>query len=269
MHLGIIGYGNIAKSLTQLLEAEPIQRITVLVRRSSLERAEEELRACRGAELLSVTSDPASLISARPDLVAECAGQSAVVDLAPPVLRAGIPTLVASVGALADDEVAVNLRGAAVSGGTTLILPAGAIGGIDLLAALARAGGLAVSYRGIKPPIAWKGTAAEDVLDLDAITKLTVFFSGSAREAARSFPKNANVAATLALAGAGFDATSVELVADPRAGGNRHAYEVVSPLCRYSLRIDNKASAANAKTSAATVYSMLREINRFRSPVVL
>jgi aspartate dehydrogenase len=269
MHLGIIGYGNIATTLTQLLEAEPVQEITVLVRSSSLERANEQLRSSGAAKSIVVTADLATLIAARPDVVVECAGQDAVVRLAPRVLRAGIPLILVSIGALADDDAHAALRQAATGGNTQLTLPAGAIGGIDLLSALAPAGNLVVTYRGTKPPAAWKGTPAEDILDLDALSEPTVFFSGSARAAARSYPKNANVAATLALAGAGLDATRVELVADPTAKGNRHTYEVRSPLCQYSMEIENAASGGNVKTSVATVYSVLREINRLRKPVVV
>lgn len=96
-----------------------------------------------------------------------------------------------------------------------------------------------------------------------------MFFSGSAREVAREFPKNANVAATLALAGAGMDATQVELVADPAATGSRHAYAVTSPLGDCEFRIENRASNGNAKTRAATIYSVLREIRNRKGPVVI
>lgn len=269
MHLGIIGYGNIARTLIQLLEEEPVQRITVLVRQSSRNRTAEELRSCPAAMRIEVTTTVEDLVRGKPDLVVECAGQEAVAKLVPPVLRAGIATIAVSIGALADDDIASKLRETAVAGDTKLILLAGAIGGIDLLAAIAPAGDITVTYRGTKPPAAWKGTPAEAILDLNAMTEPSVFFSGSAREAARTYPKNANVAATLALAGPGFEATMVELVADPAALGNQHAYEVQSPLCRYSVEIENKASGGNVKTSVATVYSVLREINRTRRPLVM
>ena len=64
-------------------------------------------------------------------------------------------------------------------------------------------------YRGAKPPAAWAGTPAAGIVDLDALEAPRVFFTGTAREAATAYPKNANVAATLALAGAGFEATAV------------------------------------------------------------
>jgi aspartate dehydrogenase len=107
------------------------------------------------------------------------------------------------------------------------------------------------------------------VIDLDALDGPATFFTGSAREAAAAYPKNANVAATLALAGAGFDKTRVALIADPSASGNLHAYEVRSPLATYSFQVENRASPGNARTSAATIYSALREIRNRIGPVVI
>lgn len=269
MHLGLIGYGNIARTLLELLAADPVDRITLLVRPGSADQAQTEVRTAIAARGVHVTADAEALREARPDIVVECAGHSAVRDLVPTCLAAGIATVIVSVGALAEDRLYERLSGVATSGGTHLILPSGAIGGIDLLAALAAAGDLRVTYRGTKPPQAWVGTPAEKILDLDGLTEPETFFSGSAREAAHTYPKNANVAATLALAGAGFDDTTVELVADPVATGNSHAYDVKSPLCRYSMTIANAASGGNAKTSVTTVYSVLREINRLRVPIVI
>jgi aspartate dehydrogenase len=261
MHLGLIGYGNIAAALVDLLESEALSALTVLVRPG---RAGTVTHA--GA---TVVEETGALIARAPDLVVECAGHGAVAESASACLAAGIDTVVVSVGALADPALHEGLLAAARAGGARLVLPAGAIGGIDLLAALAPAGGLAVTYTGTKPPAAWRGTPAEAALDLDALDAPATFFSGTAREAARAYPKNANVAATLALAGAGFDATRVDLVADPGAAGNAHAYRVTSPLARYEMTIGNNASAGNAKTSAATIYSVLREIRNRIGPVVI
>ena len=90
----------------------------------------------------------------------------------------------------------------------------------DALAA-ARVGGLHKVTTLRKPPGAWKGTPAEDVADLDALTSETTLYQGGADEAAMRYPQNANVAATIAIAGAGFGATEVRLK-DPAAGGNIH-----------------------------------------------
>ena len=269
MHLGLIGYGNIARVLASLLKDEPVTRLTVLVRPGRAEAVAREVRAsCAASDVLVVETLDAVLRDA-PDIVVECAGQGAVETMAGPLLEAGLPVVVASIGALADDALRMRLERIASSAGGRLILPAGAIGGIDLLAALAPAGDLAVSYEGRKPPGAWAGTPAESQVELSHIEAPMVIFEGDAREAARTYPKNANVAATLALAGAGFEATKVTLVADPEARGNIHRYSVASPLGRFSVEIENAASTGNAKTSVATVYSLLREINRVRRAVVI
>lgn len=261
MHLGVIGYGNIAATLLGLL-AEPgapaVARMTVLVRPGR--RAEAEAALADHPAEIEVVEHGADLLAARPDLAVECAGHACVAAQVPGLLSAGIDTVIVSVGALSDDALRAELEAAARRGGARAILPAGAVGGIDVLAAIAAAGPLQLTYRGIKPPRAWAGTPAEAALDLESLTEPATFFAGSAREAASAFPKNANVAATLALAGPGFAETRVELVADPGARGNIHAYDVASPVANLRVEIENLPSADNVKTSVATIYSVLREI---------
>jgi len=271
MHLGLIGYGSIATALAELLARGPAPaRLTALARpgRGEAARAALSSASC-GTYPLDVVEDAADLIAAAPDLAVEAAGHAAVRDTAPALLRAGIDTIVVSVGALAEAELEAALHAAARAGGARMILPAGAVGGIDLLAALAAAGGLEVYYRGTKSPAAWKGTPAEDAVALDTLDAPATFFTGTARAAAAAYPRNANVAATLALAGAGFEATRVELVADPAAPGNSHAYAVHSPVADMEIRIANRPSAGNLKTSASTIYSVLREIRNRIGPVAI
>ncbi|RVT87439.1 aspartate dehydrogenase [Rhodobacteraceae bacterium CCMM004] len=263
VHLGIVGYGPIGAGLAAALSADPVGRLTVLVRAG---RGPATPVPTAAAAAVEVVEDAADLIAAAPDLVVECAGQGAVRDVVPALLAAGIDTVIASVGALADPATRDALRAAAEAGGGRAILPSGAIGGLDLLAALAVGGDLTVRYRGTKPPRAWAGTPAEEVCDLAALTAPATVFHGSARTAALRFPKNANVAAALALAGAGFDATEVVLIADPAAAGNRHAYEAVSPLGRFAIEIEAAPTAGNARTSQTTIYSLLAEVTRRRRP---
>lgn len=264
MHLGIIGFGNIATTLLGLLAKSAVMpdALTILVRPETLDAAGRRLAADFPdfAGRAHVVSDAGMMLARRPGLVVECAGHSAVATHVVPILRAGTDVVQVSIGAMADAGLALALQRAAEEGGAQIVLPAGAIGGVDMLSALSAAGGLAVAYRGVKPPQAWRGTPAQDVIDLSAVTEATVFFRGTAREAAQSYPKNANVAATLALAGAGFEATQVELVADPAATGNSHSYKVSSPVANYHIEIENLSSPGNAKTSVSTIYSVLREI---------
>jgi len=262
MHLGLIGYGTIARALLRILDAEGAapERLCVLVRPARL--AETRAALPPGTQ---VVTDAASLIAQRPDLVVECAGHSAVQDHATAVLAAGIETVITSIGALADAPLLAALERAAEAGRSRAILPAGAIGAVDLLSALRPSGITSVVYTGRKPPLAWAGTPAATLLDLNTLREPATFFTGTAREAARAYPKNANVAATLALAGLGFDATQVALVADPTITRNIHEVTVRAGAADFTIEIAGNPAPDNPKTSLTTVYSLAREVlNRQR-----
>jgi aspartate dehydrogenase len=157
----------------------------------------------------------------------------------------------------------------ACDGGSRILLPAGAVGGIDAIAAM-RVGGLhMVRYRSRKPPAAWCGSPAEKAVDLDKLPGRTVLYRGSAGEAALLYPQNANVAAAVALAGLGFDATEVELVADPEAPGNVHEIEAEGVAGRFAIQLQDKASKTNPKTSTLAALSVARALNNLQSSIVI
>lgn len=209
------------------------------------------------------------LLATKPDVVVECAGHKAVVEFGAQVLSAGIPLLIVSIGSLADEVLLTRLRTAADAGHTRIILAAGAMAGIDALSA-ARLGGLTrVRYTGRKPPFAWRDTPAEELIDLDALDGPTTFYRGTAREAALAYPKNSNVAATIALAGLGFDATEVELVADPATTKNVHELMFEGADGRFDITICGEPSKANPKTSALTAHSIARLLCGMTSPLVI
>jgi len=125
----------------------------------------------------------------------------------------------------------------------------GAIGGLDALRAAACAGLHKVVYTGRKPPAAWKGSPAEALLDLSALHEPAVFYDGTATDAARDYPRNTNVTAAIALAGAGFEATRVRLVADPGIDGNVHEVQAHGASGRFSITLENLPLPDNPKTS--------------------
>ncbi|TFL19053.1 aspartate dehydrogenase [Jannaschia formosa] len=202
-------------------------------------------------------------------LMLDCAGHAALAEHGPTILARGIDLVTVSLGALADDALHDRLREAARRGGARLHLASGAIGALDCLAA-ARVGGLErVTYTGRKPPAGWRGSPAEDALDLDRLDAPATHFEGTARAAALAYPKNANVAAAVALAGAGFDATQVRLIADPEAPGNVHEIAAEGAFGRFDFRIEGRALPDNPRSAALAAMSVVATVLRQRAPVAI
>jgi aspartate dehydrogenase len=203
------------------------------------------------------------------EVAVDCAGHPALRQHGAAILARGIDLITVSSGALADTELHANLVAAARGGGAQLRVVAGAIGALDALAA-ARVGNLTkVMYRGRKPPQGWRGSVAESKLDLDALTEATVHFSGNARDAALEYPRNANVAASVALAGIGFDDTSVELIADPDIDRNVHEILAEGDFGRCDFSIAGESLPDNPRSSAITAMSVVRALLDRASPIVL
>jgi aspartate dehydrogenase len=260
--VALIGLGAIGRTLAAGLTNGGTELVGVLVRPQHA----GEARALLPGSVDVVTELP-ELLALSSTLVVECAGQEAVRQYAVPILSSGTRLMVVSTGALAAPGLLEGILAAAVPP-AQLLVPAGAIAGLDGLGALKLAGLREVTYTSAKPPLAWRGTPAEAILDLDAVEERTVFFEGSAREAALTYPKNANLAATVALAGLGFDRTRVRLVADPLADGNTGIVEAESEIGSMRVVMAGRASA-NPKTSASTAFSLLHAVRSRASVLVI
>ena len=201
-----------------------------------------------------------------PGLIVEAAGHAALAAQAENCLAAGITVLAVSVGALADDALLRRLRAAARRGRSRLLLASGAIGALDYLQAVQAVADLQVTYESRKPPAAW----ADELRALGhplAPGQPLLLFEGNAREAALRYPQNLNVAASLALAGAGFERTQVRIVVDPQASGNSHHVTARGAFGEIRTEIVNRPSPLNPKTSWVVGLSLLAAIDRHFSPV--
>lgn len=256
-HVGLIGHGAIGRDLAQAL----LDKTSRHYRLSVLTRSPEKHRD-KGSGRMGLV-DRFDLEKDPPDLVVEAAGHSAVVDEVPRLLEAGIPVIIASIGVLADDAIRVRLEQLAAAHGTRLILPSGAVGGLDYLRLAAYFSPLSVRYTSRKPPAAWRQELAERGIEESAVGHELVLFEGSAREAAVLFPKNLNVAATLALAGTGMDDTRVRVVVDPSVAANRHEVEIEGPLGKAEFVFANAPSPKNPKTSRITAISLLDAVHGY------
>ncbi|MBK18353.1 MAG: aspartate dehydrogenase [Rhodospirillaceae bacterium] len=267
--VALIGYGAIARiALDKIAEHDKGQQIKivgVLVR----ENREEEANAALNGSIKVVTSIE-DLIRLSPNVVAECAGQGAVAEYAESVLLAGINFIVISTGALANDELRNHLIGICARNGSRFLMPSGAIAGIDGMNSLHIGGLKSVRYTSTKPPLAWKGTPADEEFELESISSRTELFTGPAREAAKLYPKNANLAATVALAGLGMDATEIQLVADPEvAPNNVGRIDAEGEFGTLTVECRGMPAPDNPKTSATTALSLAHAILKETRTIII
>src|SRR5512133_1086895 len=131
--VGLIGCGGMAQDVVAALRAADntaVRIVGALARPGHGERARAKL--C-GVDIVEALDD---LIARKPTVVAEVASQAAVAEHGARVLRSGIDCLVISIGALADAALFAQLKSAAREGNSRILLPAGAVGGIDAIAAM-------------------------------------------------------------------------------------------------------------------------------------
>lgn len=206
-----------------------------------------------------------SQCDSRPDLVLECASQKAVAEYADFVLAQNWALALISTGALADEALYRRLYHRLQSGTGRLHILSGAVAGMDGLLS-AREGGLeSVTYISRKGLSSWKGTPAESMIDLNTVSETQIFFEGSAREAARLFPANANVAATIALMGMGMEATRVQLCVDPQTKQNSHSIQVRGRFGEFSIQLMGNPLESNPKTSMLAALSAVQACRRLVS----
>ena len=193
------------------------------------------------------------------ELVVEAASQAALRDLAPKVLAKGRPLVALSVGALVDaaflDEVARLAR----EKGGRLLVPSGALAGLDAVRAAAEAGLDEVTLVTAKPPA---GFGIKE-----ALAEPRVLYDGPATDAVKQFPKNVNVAAALALAGVGFERTRVRIVADPALTANTHTIVAKGAFGELTCRVENRPSPLNPASSYLASLAALALVRRFVSPI--
>jgi aspartate dehydrogenase len=266
IRLGLIGFGTIGRAVARAVEggtAGDARVVAVLVRDLDRHRAEA------GHYPWKLTNDPARFFAEEMDLVVEGAGHEAVHLYAVEALRRGMDFLTISTGAFADDALLAEIQEAAREAGRRVLIPSGAIGGLDAIAAGAVGGLEEVTIVTRKPPRAWKGTVGEQQVDLDGLTGPALLYSGPAREAAKLYPQNVNVQAALALAGIGMDRTRSEIYADPGVQYNTHDIAARGHFGEIRITIGNIPSEESPKTGRITAMSIVKAIRNLTAPLVI
>ena len=197
------------------------------------------------------------------DIVVECAPSSQLRAIVEPAVKRGKAAVVVSVGGLLDNFDLVDL---ARANGGRIIVPTGALIGLDAVNAAAIGTIHSVKMVTRKPIDGLKGAPfiVQNNIDIDNLREPLKLFEGTAREAAKGFPANLNVAVALSLAGVGPDRTSVQIWADPTVTRNVHRIEVEADSARFSMSIENIPSE-NPKTGLITALSVIALLRKQRA----
>jgi aspartate dehydrogenase len=265
LRLAIAGLGAIGLELARRVDASEVRGMALAaISARDPEKARRKLAGLREPPEIV----PLAELAGRADVVVECAPASLFAEIARPVLAAGKVLVPLSVGAVLDHPELVAL---AEETGGRIIVPTGALIGLDAVKAVARGTVHSVKLVTRKPPRGLAGAPhlVERGVEVDGLVEPLLVFAGSARQAAQGFPANLNVAAALALAGIGPDRTEVEIWADPTVAHNTHTIEVRSDSSDFTMTIRNIPTPENPRTGRITALSVIATLERLTAPLVV
>ena len=199
------------------------------------------------------------------DIIIECAPAAVLREIVEPFVARGKTALVLSAGALLERW---DLVDTARNNGGQIVVPTGALIGLDAMTAAAEGDIRSVRMITRKPVKGLAGApyVVANKIDLDSLREPTRIFVGTAREGAKGFPANVNVAAALSLAGCGPDRTMLEIWADPALDRNLHRVEVEADSASFSMSIANVPSE-NPKTGRITALSVIACLRKLNAPL--
>jgi aspartate dehydrogenase len=260
--VGVAGFGTIGAAVGRRLAAGMDGLTFAAVTSGGRQKAEDALAAI-GADVPVVSPDE---LAEGCDIIVECAPTAAFLPIATPAMLAGRQMITVSAAALIENMEIVDL---AKANGGRIIMATGALLGLDAVRAAALGVIHSVTMITRKPPKSLKGAPHLDRLGIDvtALTEATKLFDGSARDGARGFPANVNVAAALALAGIGPDRTRLQIWADPTLERNTHTIKVDADSARFEMTIENVPSIEKPGTGRITALSMIAALEGLISPL--
>ncbi|MFA5945258.1 MAG: aspartate dehydrogenase [Candidatus Thermoplasmatota archaeon] len=251
MKVGIVGTGAIGSEVARAASAmDGVESILLF------DIDPDATKLLRNLPRTKVAASAAALVDSV-DLVIECANKGVVQTTIRDALAKGKKAMLLTIGALADDKLREELLSLARKHGGKIYLPSGAVMGVDGVKAAAEGDLKSVTLVTTKPPAGLQS----------GTDRWTLLFSGSAREAVEQFPKNVNVAATLSLAGLGFDQTHVQVAIDPLATRNSHKVIIEGSFGRARIEVENLPSPTNPATSYLASLSAIALLRRIASPV--
>jgi aspartate dehydrogenase len=237
LKIGLAGLGAVGLGVARRLETGIPGLVLAAIAVRDPDKARRNLPAA-GSRIAIMAAEA---LAQSCDVVVECLPPAMFRKVATPVIEAGKIFMPLSIGQLLDNW---DLVERAKATGARILVPTGALLGLDAVRAAAEGTIRSVTMITRKPPNGLEGAPylVERGISLANLTAPLKVFDGSAREGARGFPANVNVAAALSLAGIGPDKTRLEIWADPELERNTHRIEVDADTARFSMMIEGVPS---------------------------
>jgi aspartate dehydrogenase len=237
--VGIIGCGAIGTLIAEAVERRLVMCDELILYDYELEKAEKLRSSLHFPTTVVLNLD--EMLRLRPTVIVEAASQQAARDYVGRIVAEGVDLIVMSSGALLGLNVQSN----------KVHVPSGAIGGLDALSSAALAGIDEIVLTSRKNPKAF------DMNNKEA----RIVYEGSAEEAARLFPREMNVAATLALT-VKPARVRVQVISDPTVHRNTHEIQVKWRYGEMLLRFANDPHPENPRTSALAAWSAIKLLQK-------
>ncbi len=249
--LGTIGL-QVAKRLDQGIDGLQLTAVSG----NNLDKARDNVAGFSTTPLVT----PLDELAAHADIIVECAPAAVFRELAEPVIESGKLFMPLSVGALLSHW---DLVDRASETGARILVPSGALLGLDAVRAAREGQFKSVTMVTRKPPAGLAGAPhlINNNISIENLTEPKLVFEGTARDGAKGFPANVNVAAALSLAGPGPDNTSLQIWADPTIERNTHLIKVDADSASFELQmysIPTPEKPATGKIVALSVIASLR-----------
>jgi len=251
MNLGIIGCGaigtDVAKAADKMKEIKKIFLYDIKI--SAAKKLEKKVKKAQIKKVEDFLKEV--------DVVFEAASQKAVIEHAENILLSGKDLVVMSVGSFVNNKFRNKLEKIAQKNRVKIYVPSGAICGID---------GILSASIDLIDEVTLVTTKPSVSLGKES-NKRSVVFEGNARKAVKKFPMNINVAASLSLAGIGFDNTKVEIVVDPVATRINHKILAHGKFGRLRAEVENMPNPNNPKSSYMASLSAIATLKRIINPI--
>jgi len=249
--VGIAGLGAVGLNVARRLEEGIPGLVLAAVAVCDRDKARRNLPGA--GERIPIV--PAEALAETCDVVIECLPPLLFRSVGLSVIDRGKIFMPLSIGQLLDNW---DLVERAKKTGARILAPTGALLGLDAVRAAAEGTIHSVTMVTRKPPSGLEGAPylVERGISLKGLKAPMKIFDGTAREGARGFPANVNVAAALSLAGVGPDKTRLEIWADPALSRNTHRIEVDADTARFSMAIEGVPSE-NPRTGRIVPLSVI------------